>query len=321
MDIYDSKELIEALDLQSVLSIRNDTNFYYLLRMALSYEDIDELVEINNPIIRTVLILNNCRQDLYSIWKYHNSDDIRMALAYKGYYPDFYIKDHNKYVRLMVLKCHPEYFEKLLFDHDLQDYMMDLVCGDFSLDISLIKRFINFRKKHHYSIPNLLSHNLEIYQKLSKYCIASDDNISRQIPDILKHNDDIINIKPVFYDVANIKDVYGYLCEKSSIDLNVLLSHLLLRYTNGIEIPDEFLLKVQSTLLEKSYDGDICQVDLYLSDNPLWVYNLSISQIDQILGLESHFGIKKISYHLMNKLFNNIENFDYELDQINQYLK
>lgn len=321
MNIYDSKELIEALDLRLVLPIRNDTNFYYLLRMALLQENIDELVEINNPIIRTVLILNDCRKDLYPLWKHHNSNDIRMALAYKGYYPNLYIKDHNKYVRLMVLKNHPEYLEKLLFDYDLQDYMLKLVESSFPLDVSLVKRFIDFRKKHYYLISNTLSHKLDTDECLSKYCINSENNISIQIPYILQQNDDLINIKPVFYDVANITDVYGYLCEKSSIDINVLLSHLLLRYTNGIEIPNEFLLKVQSTLLEKSYDGDISQVDLYLSDNPLWVYNLSISQIDKILGVESYFGIKKISYHLMNKLFNNIENFDYELDQIIQYLK
>lgn len=319
MDIYNSNELIESLDLLSVLPIRNDTNFYYLLRKALLQEDIDELIEITNPIIRTVLILNDCRNELYPQWKHHNSDDIRMTLAYKGYYPDLYIKDHNKYVRLMVLNCHPEYLEKLLFDHDLQDYMMYLVCRDFSLDISLINRFINFRKKYNYPISNSLYHKLEVTESLSKY----NDNIDTfsAILYLLKHNDDLTNIKPVFYDVANITDVYGYLCEKSSIDLNVLLSHLLLRYTNGIEIPDEFLLKLQSTLLERSYDGDISQVDLYLSDNPLWVYNLSINQINKILDLEFQFGINKISDHLMNKLFNDIENFDYEICQIKQNLK
>ena len=59
-------------------------------------------------------IANGEETEKYIIWKTSSENDIRKALAKAGHWPEYFIHDADKFVRVAVLNKHPEYVNELL---------------------------------------------------------------------------------------------------------------------------------------------------------------------------------------------------------------
>lgn len=111
--------------------------------MASRGEDIEDLIELNEPEVISELIARGHAQAYYEEWKTHEHGDVRWALAHEGYYPETFINDKNPSVREEVVRWHPEYCEQLLARNKKRHW--EFICSliNENTDLSYIKTFLN----------------------------------------------------------------------------------------------------------------------------------------------------------------------------------
>lgn len=90
------------------------TNKRQRILMASKGEDIEALVDLNEPEVLAELIKNGYATDHYDEWKTHEHGTVRYALACTGLYPEIFINDKNPSVREAAVHHHPEYCGQLL---------------------------------------------------------------------------------------------------------------------------------------------------------------------------------------------------------------
>ena len=99
--------------------LTDETNWFYLYRMAKKEYGIDYLIKYDKVDALIHMIRCEKGQQYYEKLKNHKIYGVRVALAKKGYFPDEFIQDTNDYVKVAVIKKHPEYLDHVLH---LQDF-------------------------------------------------------------------------------------------------------------------------------------------------------------------------------------------------------
>lgn len=75
---------------------------------------IEQLTNTKAVEVIVALIKNGYATERYDEFKNHTDSRVRMALAYKGLYPEEFSMDKHHGVRGAVAIAHPEYFEKII---------------------------------------------------------------------------------------------------------------------------------------------------------------------------------------------------------------
>lgn len=110
-----------------------------LVKRGIRVEDALALNE-SEPILEA--ILQGYVPEKYAEWMAHPHEDVREALAKAGYFPETYIQDEDKDVRIAVLEKHPEYVNQLLKNYDNYNDIHDYIIWSDQPDVNMLKTFI-----------------------------------------------------------------------------------------------------------------------------------------------------------------------------------
>ena len=92
-------------------------------------------------------IHNGEQEEKYNEWKYHDSADVRRALAENGYYPEHFIQDVSVDVQAATLKKHPEYVDKLIGDEYMIGTVTRLLETQQHPNVDVLRRHVDDYKK------------------------------------------------------------------------------------------------------------------------------------------------------------------------------
>lgn len=106
-------------------------------------EQLDELIADGSPLFIAGLIENGYAEEYYEQWKTDERQEVRAALARRGYYPDVLITDKEPYIRETVVAVYPEYCGQLLAHNKKQHWKF--VCDriDETTKLDYIKTFLD----------------------------------------------------------------------------------------------------------------------------------------------------------------------------------
>ena len=113
------------------------------MNMATRGENVEALVELNEPDVISELITRGHAQNHYDEWKTHEHGYVRYALAHAGYYPETFINDKNPSVREEVVRWHPEYREQLLSRNKKRHWEFICELINENTDLAYIKSFLD----------------------------------------------------------------------------------------------------------------------------------------------------------------------------------
>ncbi len=85
---------------------------------------IDQFLELDKPAVILYLIEKGYGQEKYEAWKKHPDLTVRKALAAKGLWPEYFIKDKKYKVRCAVAEKHPDYLLELMDSDDTDQWFM-----------------------------------------------------------------------------------------------------------------------------------------------------------------------------------------------------
>lgn len=114
-----------------------------LVKRGIRVEDAVSLNEFQ-PIREA--ILQGYLPEKYADWMTSEHDEVRYALAKTGHYPETYIHDVNKEVRIAVLEKHPEYVSQLLTTYDNYNAVREHIIWLDTPDATMLKTFIDAPK-------------------------------------------------------------------------------------------------------------------------------------------------------------------------------
>ena len=114
-----------------------------LVKRGIRVEDAVALNE-SEPILEA--ILQGYVPEKYAEWMAHPHEDVREALAKAGYFPETYIHDKDKDVRVAVLEKHPEYVSHLLKTYDDYKAVYEYIIRLDTPDTTMLKTFIEAPK-------------------------------------------------------------------------------------------------------------------------------------------------------------------------------
>lgn len=113
--------------------------------MAIRGENIEALVDLNEPEVLAELIKKGYATEHYEEWKTHEHGTVRYALACTGLYPETFINDKNPSVREAAVRHHPEYCGQLLARNKKRhwEFICDLI--NTRTDLKYVKEFLDAR--------------------------------------------------------------------------------------------------------------------------------------------------------------------------------
>lgn len=119
------------------------TNKRQRIYMATKGENIEALVDSNEPEVLAELIKNGYATDHYDDWKTHEHGTVRYALACRGLFPETFINDKNPTVREAAVRHHPEYCGQLLVRNKKRHW--EFVCAliNTRTDLKYVKEFLD----------------------------------------------------------------------------------------------------------------------------------------------------------------------------------
>ena len=85
---------------------------------------IEQFQELDKEAIIVYLIEKGYGQEKYEAWKKHPDLTVRKALAAKGLWPEYFIKDKKYKVRCAVAEKHPDYLLELMDSDDTDQWFM-----------------------------------------------------------------------------------------------------------------------------------------------------------------------------------------------------
>ena len=120
-----------------------NTNKRERIHMASKGENIEALIEKDEPEVLAELIKNRYAKEHYEEWKTHEHGNVRYALACMGLFPEIFINDKNPNVRNAVVRHHPEYCGQLLARNKKRHwkFVCDLI--NTRTDLKYVKAFLN----------------------------------------------------------------------------------------------------------------------------------------------------------------------------------
>lgn len=131
-----------------------------LVKRGIRVEDAVALNE-SEPILEA--ILQGYVSEKYAEWMAHPHEDVREALAKAGYFPETYIHDKDKDVRVAVLEKHPEYVSHLLKTYDDYKAVHEYIIRLDTPDTTMLKTFIEAPKPEYCDdgLRDVLSYQLQ----------------------------------------------------------------------------------------------------------------------------------------------------------------
>lgn len=111
--------------------------------MASKGENIEALIEKNEPEVLAALIRYEYAKDHYDEWKSHEHGDVRYELACLGLFPETFINDKNPKVREAVVRHHNKYCGQLLARNKKRHW--EFVCEiiNTKTELKYIKEFLD----------------------------------------------------------------------------------------------------------------------------------------------------------------------------------
>lgn len=107
---------------------------------------VEDAVALNESQPIREAILQGYLPEKYNEWKNFKHEEVRQALAKTGYFPETYIHDVNKEVRIAVLEKHPEYVSQLLTTYDNYNAVQEHIIWLDTPDATMLKTFIDAPK-------------------------------------------------------------------------------------------------------------------------------------------------------------------------------
>lgn len=89
--------------------IYEDTNLDILQLFIDTETALDELTNLQRPVIITTILNSGYGKEFYHKWKNHPATVVRWELARRGYFPEHFLHDRELNVQLQILDEHPEY--------------------------------------------------------------------------------------------------------------------------------------------------------------------------------------------------------------------
>lgn len=144
------RKFIQKLNQNAITDFDEYLTFVYpmsfrseLVKRGIRVEDAVALNE-SEPILEA--ILQGYVSEKYAEWMAHPHEDVREALAKAGYFPETYIHDKDKDVRVAVLEKHPEYVSHLLKTYDNYKAVHEYIIRLDTPDTTMLKTFIEAPK-------------------------------------------------------------------------------------------------------------------------------------------------------------------------------
>lgn len=110
---------------------------------------VEDAVALNESQPIREAILQGYLPEKYNEWKNFKHEEVRQALAKTGYFPETYIHDENKHVRIAVLEKHPEYVSQLLTTYGNYNAVHEYIIWLDTPDATMLKTFIEATKPAH----------------------------------------------------------------------------------------------------------------------------------------------------------------------------
>ena len=107
---------------------------------------VEDAVALNESQPIREAILQGYLPEKYTEWKNSKHEEVRYALAKTGHFPETYIHDENKEVRIAVLEKHPEYVSQLLTTYDNYNAVHEHIIWLDTPDATMLKTFIEAPK-------------------------------------------------------------------------------------------------------------------------------------------------------------------------------
>ena len=120
-----------------------NTNKRERMLMASNSEDIEALIEKNEPEVLAELIKNGYAQNHYEEWKTHEHGTVRYALACLGLFPEVFINDKNPTVREAAVRHNPEYCGQLLARNKKRHWEFICALINTRTDLKYVKVFLD----------------------------------------------------------------------------------------------------------------------------------------------------------------------------------
>lgn len=125
-----------------------DTNFSYLFHMAKEGWEVDKIVKLNKPELMVALIDFGHAQEYYAKWAESGWNVVREQLAWKGYFPHYFLSDRETYIRETVIKKYPQYIKYVLKDESIFGRICLLLEKDPNPDLETLEAhfMVNYRR-------------------------------------------------------------------------------------------------------------------------------------------------------------------------------
>ena len=107
---------------------------------------VEEAVALNEFQPIREAILQGYLPEKYAEWMTSEHDEVRYALAKTGHFPETYIHDENKGIRMAVLEKHPEYVSHLLTTYDNYNAVHEYLIWLDQPNTDMLKTFIEAQK-------------------------------------------------------------------------------------------------------------------------------------------------------------------------------
>ena len=155
----------EPIDVNYYVKTGSNAVHQLLVENGLGFQ---QLKNSTAPEVIAVLINHGELQDNWETLKAHKDARIRAALAAKGLWPDYYIKDKKSDVRTEVVKQYPEYIIELLKRRSHEDmHTIAKVLDTTNPDEAQLEKYIEthdkITKQNHYAfLPESLGYKIKL---------------------------------------------------------------------------------------------------------------------------------------------------------------
>lgn len=155
----------EPIDVDYFVKTGNNAVHQLLVENGLGFQ---ELKNSQAPEVIAVLIKQGELQDKWETLKTHQDARVRAALAVKGLWPEYYIKDKKSDVRTEVIKQYPEYILELLKRRNYDDmHTIAKVLDTTNPDEVQLEKYIEthekITKQNHYAfLPEILGYKIKL---------------------------------------------------------------------------------------------------------------------------------------------------------------
>ena len=140
--------------LHKFLETNPNMNIEQRIALAKYPSCIPDLLKSENEDLIRHLIRQGQEQERYEEWKHHYRSGVRLALATKGYDPDYFIRDNNQDVKFAAFKHKPSLLPNILNNGEHMNHMLVKYFSRVKIfeDLDLVKQFLDSNPKTYYPL-------------------------------------------------------------------------------------------------------------------------------------------------------------------------